>query len=209
MRISHPSPRGTAWQGAALATRTLLAPLAIVALLIALPGISWATSVQLTPLEDMASDSTMIVRGRVVGEEVRWEDGHLWTLRQIAVEREYREGVSLARVVTLRTPGGRLGDIATRVAGVEQARLGDEVVLFLRRDVAHAGTWRTTALAWSLFHVVDRPEGATLVRSLQGAEGWVAAQHHLQTPQRIAITATEIALVDFEAWMDALREERP
>lgn len=86
-------------------------------------------------------------------ETVAGRDGAISTLVTLEVEERYKGHVP--PVVTLKEPGGRLGDRQLWVAGSPRFARGERQLVFLsaRRD----GTVRTTALGLGQFRLVPHP----------------------------------------------------
>ncbi|HXE80898.1 MAG TPA: hypothetical protein VNK41_09120 [Vicinamibacterales bacterium] len=83
-------------------------------------------------LPELVAEATTIVQGRVVGAESRAVPGErsIETLVTIAAD-EYLKGAQGSHV-TIRVPGGQIGDRRYVMIGAPVLRAGDEVILFLR-----------------------------------------------------------------------------
>jgi len=90
-----------------------------------------ATVIVPAELSELVAEARTIVHGRVVAAEPRVVAGErgIETLLTIAAD-EYLKG-SLGPRVTIRVPGGQVGDRRHVVVGAPILRTGDDVVLFL------------------------------------------------------------------------------
>jgi hypothetical protein len=121
--------------------------LAVVALVLAPVRARATTFVGMTE-HTLARAADAIVVGTVTNlESVATRDGAISTLVTVEVEREYKGRVG--RVVTLRQPGGRVGDRGLWIAGSPRFTRGERQLLFL--SAHHDGTARTTALGLGQF----------------------------------------------------------
>ena len=88
---------------------------------------------RVTPRE-LADAAHLVVEGRVASVDVRWDDDHTCINRYVAftVDRTHK-GRALASV-TIKVPGGRVGDEEVRVEGTASFAVGEEAVVFLWKD---------------------------------------------------------------------------
>lgn len=139
------------------------------AFLLMLPWTSSATLVKSFSMTDLARSSDAIVRGHVVAIETVLDgpSGHVYTHTQIAVTHDLTTRRPSKRTFTLRQLGGVAGTVETRLVGNAQLVLGEEVVLFTRRD---AHFHYLVGLSQGKYSVVRSAKGpATLRRTLNGA----------------------------------------
>lgn len=131
--------------------------IAVGALLVAVAaprGASASTLVQLD-LASLVANADQVVRGEVDGIESHRRDGRLYTdVRLRVTERWKGEGDG---TVTVRLPGGRDGEMVTKVHGVPYFGHDERVVLFLSARSQDA-TFVPTGLGQGKF-VVRPPEG--------------------------------------------------
>lgn len=115
------------------------------------------TAVQLD-LEGLVANSNRIVVGDVAEVESFRRDGRILTDVTLEIEHNWKgEGPG---VVTIRQPGGRIGDIVTHVPGTPTFETGQRVVLFLEpKD--NPDVCVTTGLSQGAFQIVTGPDGAT------------------------------------------------
>ncbi|MBX5480901.1 MAG: hypothetical protein IRZ16_03475 [Myxococcaceae bacterium] len=109
--------------------RTLTLALALAAL--ALPLDARATVVKAATFEELSAIVPVIVRGRVVAQQSRWDDAHrrIQTFTELQVTETLKGRVG--PTILVRQPGGIVGDIGQHVSGAARFELGDDVVLFL------------------------------------------------------------------------------
>ena len=88
-----------------------------------------ATTLTRLRFEELAKQATAVARMRCLGAEARWENGEIWTDTRFEVV-EPAKGV-LPGVVTVRTLGGTIGNLHSRVEGVPEFRAGEEAYVFL------------------------------------------------------------------------------
>ena len=88
-----------------------------------------ATTLSRLRFEELAQQATSVARLRCLGTEARWENGEIWTDTRFEVV-EQNKGL-LSGLVTIRTLGGTIGGLHSRVEGVPQFRAGEEAYLFL------------------------------------------------------------------------------
>jgi hypothetical protein len=88
-----------------------------------------ATTLTRLRFEELAKQATAVARLRCLGAEARWENGEIWTDTRFEVV-EPAKGV-LPGVVTVRTLGGTIGNLHSRVEGVPEFRAGEEAFVFL------------------------------------------------------------------------------
>lgn len=79
--------------------------------------------------EELARQATAIARVRCLGARTFWENGEIWTDTSFEV-LEQAKG-SLPNVVKVRTLGGTLGNLHSRVEEVPSFRAGEEAYLFV------------------------------------------------------------------------------
>ncbi len=131
-------------------------------LLIALAAVpAMALTLHLASLEKLATDSDLIVSGRVISVEYAWEDETrraINTLLTVEVE-QYLKGRGNATVV-VRQLGGRIGNFGDEIPGVPQFEAGEEVILFL---VSHRGDYWIHSMALGAFRVFSDEAGEKLV----------------------------------------------
>jgi hypothetical protein len=104
--------------------------LAVFLLLLVAAGAS-ATTLVLMSLEQLSQAASDVVRGRVVSQEMRWNESNtqIVTLTTISVSQRIKGRAQAAVVV--EQPGGTVGNIRSRVAGTVHFQQDGDYVLFL------------------------------------------------------------------------------
>jgi len=134
----------------------------VVVLLVATSGAprAGATTLARLSLEQMARAADAVVRVRCVSIESRWDGGAIWTFTGFDVS-ETLKGAPPKRV-TVRLPGGRVGQFTTNIEAVPRFEPGEEGFLFLEK--MRAGDYSVTAWAEGTFRVKPAtPRGAATV----------------------------------------------
>jgi hypothetical protein len=88
-----------------------------------------ATTLARLRFEDLAQQATAVARLRCLGAQSRWEHGEIWTDTLFEVV-EQNKGL-LPGLITVRTLGGSVGSLHSRVEGVPAFRQGEEAYVFL------------------------------------------------------------------------------
>jgi hypothetical protein len=127
-------------------------PQIVAALLLA--AISIASSAPATTLERMSLDqlaraADTVVRARCASTSARWENSAIWTFSEFDLIERFK-GNPPERI-QVRTPGGRVGHISTRVEQAPGFRPGDDAVLFL--EASAGGSYAVTAWAEGTFRI--------------------------------------------------------
>ena len=97
-------------------------------------GPAEALRVRAMTTTDLVREAAVVVRGRVLTSESRWNEAHnrIVTDARVAV-LETLSGRAGPELVVVQ-PGGAVGDTRLHIAGVRYLRPSEEVVLFLRTD---------------------------------------------------------------------------
>jgi len=88
-----------------------------------------STTLSRLRFEELAQQATSVARLRCISAEASWENGEIWTDTRFEVV-EQNKGL-LPRLVTIRTLGGTIGGLHSRVEGVPEFRVGEEAYVFL------------------------------------------------------------------------------
>jgi hypothetical protein len=160
----HFSEKGDAMNDQARRRRQM-----IPALLLAIVSVAFAagaTTLERMSLGQLAQAADTVVRARCASSSARWENGAIWTFSEFDVTARFK-GSSPARI-QVRSPGGRVGHVSTRVEEAPEFRPGDEAVLFL--EAASDGSYGVSAWAEGTFRIrKDSVPGRELVT--QGSSG--------------------------------------
>jgi len=146
-------------------------PFAACALALALVPDARASAVLDRPIEEMTARSALVVRGKVVKTEARWDASHrrIQTYTQVRVS-ESLKGQAPATVL-VRQPGGHVGELEQLVAGAAEFAPGEDVVLFLERAPDEAGAHLVAGMSAGAVRLERANTGELrAVRRLSGLE---------------------------------------
>ena len=136
--------------------------LVLVATAACLPGLFLGAATYLPMSDtDLARGAPVIVRASVVALETRLErtDGESRPFTFVTLQRLEALKGAVPETLTLRLPGGRIGDVAWWIPGTPVFSPGEEVVLMLAVHPAHPDQFRLTELALSRFDLVADAAG--------------------------------------------------
>jgi len=88
-----------------------------------------ATTLARMRLEELAQQATAVARLRCISTKSLWENGEIWTDTQFEVVEQSKG--ALPATITVRTLGGTLGPIHSRVEEEPAFHPGEETYLFL------------------------------------------------------------------------------
>ena len=127
-----------------------------VLLLTTVVSTSSATVVQLLSEEDMVNQSQNILIGTCTSVKSEWnEDGSkIYTYATISVH-DVLKGGEAPRQVTIKQPGGEVGDIGMLVEGASVFEEGEEALLFLKEG--RQGFHRVLGLSQGKFSIKTDP----------------------------------------------------
>ncbi|MFB6350998.1 MAG: hypothetical protein ABEK29_04305 [Bradymonadaceae bacterium] len=140
-------------------------------LLIAGLGLCWVSSAAATTalkldLQSLVANSNAIVLGDVTDVRSFKKDGRIYTDTTVRVDEAWKGDAT--DTVTIRHPGGRIGDTVTRVFGLPGFEPDERVVVFLRRARAsssegepQASHFTVTGLRQGKFRVTLGPDKST------------------------------------------------
>lgn len=131
-----------------------------VALSLAMSSVAGASTFLARTPGEMIAGSTDVVRGTVLGSISFWGDSGrmIYTEHQVQVDETWVGDA--AGIVTVRTPGGKVGDYTIEAHGFPRLEEGENVVLFL--SPGDRGTMRIHGYQQGHFRVVTRRDGVTL-----------------------------------------------
>lgn len=120
-----------------------------------------ASTVQKLSFDRLIGDADFIVRGRV--EELKIQPAadrrSITTIVTVSIERQFK-GPKVSSV-TIEQPGGSMGDIAQGVPGLPEFSSGEDVVLFLKRQLR--GTFKIVGGKQGKFTAKAQPESNSWV----------------------------------------------
>lgn len=148
--------KGRRWLGPRGAARLGRVIRALVAALLVLSPAAWATTVLRADVPALTRRADSVVRGKVLSLASHWTGDHLRIVTDVRLQvLETLKGEE-AQTVTIRQPGGIVGDVGQKVSGLAAFKPGEEVVVFLERR----GPVRIVAgLAQGKFHLDRLKDG--------------------------------------------------
>jgi hypothetical protein len=114
-----------------------------------LAGSALATTLEQLSLDEMARQSTAIVRARVMGSHAATRSGNIYTYFQIQVLENWKGQGSTEVAV----PGGEVDGIRQSVTGAPELKTGQEYVLFLW--TSRSGLTQVIGFSQGLFKVSE------------------------------------------------------
>lgn len=129
----------------------------ILALLLALPAL--ATTLEQLSLDQMLTQSTAVVRAKVVGSFGVNRNGTIYTYYHLQVLENLK--AAMPPTVDVAVPGGRLGRMQQSVAGAPELRTGAEYVLFLW--TSRSGLTQIIGLSQGAFDVRQNASGQPIL----------------------------------------------
>ncbi len=134
-------------------------PQIVASLLLAVISIAYsvpATTLERMSLDQLARAADTVVRARCASTSARWENGTIWTFSEFDLVERFK-GNPPERI-RVRSPGGRVGHISTRVEQAPEFRPGDDAVLFL--ETSAGGSYGVTAWAEGTFRIRKATEAS-------------------------------------------------
>jgi hypothetical protein len=130
-------------------------------------GLGGAATLEQLSLDQMAKQSTEIVRGRVLSSTVDQRGGVLYTRSRLQVAERWKGNSS--SVVEVSVPGGKLGNLNQTFSGAPKLEIGTEYVLFLW--TGKSGVTQVIGLSQGLFSLtLDTKGQARVERAAAAAE---------------------------------------
>jgi hypothetical protein len=117
-----------------------------------------ATTLVHLSLEQLSQASSEIVRGRVIGQEARWNSSHTRILTFTTIEIERTLKGTPRHLMVIEQPGGSMGNIRVRVAGTVSFRAGSSYFLFLEPTDANASGHRLVGMAQGAYRIYRHPQ---------------------------------------------------
>jgi|GEM_PF-2126741 len=167
-----------------------------------------ATTVVDVPLDALIQKADLVVRGRVerigtrvvLGEAGLEPNTHVWLRVQ-----EQLAGPNIQGLVHIWEPGGSYEGTETSVSGSPNYEVGEDVVVFLRKDEANPGTYRTLEMTQGKFSLIKHSKTgeAMAVRDLSDVSlaRWRRNKLELAAPP----TQKPISISNMKARVRALR----
>jgi len=160
-----------------------------------------ATLVPRLTLDEMAAASDCVMEGKVGQSWSAWDPTHrfIWTHYELEV-RNWLKGSTASRTVVVSEPGGTIGGLTMRVAGVVPYQAGEDVVVFLYRTPV--GFLRVAGYGQGKFIISPAAEGSErrVHASVAGVELVSAGDPAARRGSNIGLEQLEgLVLPEFEA----------
>ena len=145
-----------------------------------------ATTLQRLSLNDLARESTAVVRGQVAEVRVDQAGALVYTVARIDVAKVWKGGVGAS--IEVSSPGGIWHGVEQRFPGAPRLEPGKEYLLFLWQGPS--GRVQLTGFSQGVFEVIEDPAAVARVRReavseellLPDADGPQAASEELDLP---------------------------
>jgi hypothetical protein len=116
-----------------------------------------ATMLVRLSLEQLSQAATVVVRGRVLTEESRWNPAHTQIVTLTTVQVSQSVKGAPPTFVTIAQPGGTVGNVHLRVAGTVYFRPQDEFYFFLEPDPAEPPRFLLVGMLQGAYRIVRDP----------------------------------------------------
>jgi hypothetical protein len=148
-------------------------------------------------VEDMTKQADAVVRGKVLRQQAAWDDKHqrIYTTTDLEVLEPIHNPAQVPHTIQVRSLGGEVDGIGMAVAGTTQFAVGEEVVLFLRKDPQVGSAFQVIGMNQGKFHIereskgrviaVPTLEGIALARP--GVDGVIRPEEQSSAPPRIPL----------------------
>ena len=146
-----------------------------------------ATILQQLTLDEMARESTSIVRARVTGSSEAVRGGDVFTLYKFETLEILKSGRAAQEVAV---PGGVAGGMRQVVAGAPTLRAGREYVLFLW--TGRSGLTQLMGMSQGLFSVEYTTAGDGLASRAAAGEQMLDAAGHAVRGEALSMPLTEL-----------------
>lgn len=139
-------------------------------------GPAGATTMIGLNLDALTTRSVSVVRATTIATRSEWDDERrIVTFVRLRALESLKGTIAAGQEFEVRTLGGRVGELTMSIVGGATYAAGEEVVLFLRRDVR--GGLETVDLAQGKFEVGRDAEGRQrLTRNGLAAVDWYQAR---------------------------------
>lgn len=176
----------------------------VCALLWLAPSTASATVMEYASPAELVELSDVVVRADVVGQHsfVDDEQGRIVTHTTLAVRETYHG--EAGSEVTVEQWGGTVGERTSSVPGDAEFEVGEEVIVFLRRDASRPDALFLTALAQSKYTVDRTDETAMVARDLSDLVVLSADARH----ERLEIAGEMHGLEAFESRLREMIDEK-
>jgi len=112
-----------------------------------------ATTLVSMNLDQLAAAASVVARVRCLGNEMRWEDGEIYTFTTFEVVESLKG--SAPQQIIVRLIGGRVGSVTSKVDGVPRFQPGEETFLFV--EPKPTGDWGVSGWVQGTFRIRRDP----------------------------------------------------
>lgn len=146
--------------------KSIVLRLSLVALTLMVAASAWASLVMELRVDELTKRADEVVRARVLDRISRWtEDGHqIHTFTTIEVISNMKGAAGGA--IVIRQLGGEVDGVGSFVGGDAHFEVGEEVVVFLRRNPDGEPVFHLIGLAQGKFRVERTGDRVSAVRDL-------------------------------------------
>jgi hypothetical protein len=130
--LTGPPEAAEQQEGGSMKSRGPMKTLAVVILLLGAVGSLSALMVRLSP-EQLKAASDVIVTGTVTSTASQWDETHSAIYTAVTVATERFDKGHAASLITVRVPGGEVGDIGLRVSDMPSFSPSDRATWYLTR----------------------------------------------------------------------------
>ena len=93
--------------------------------------IAFGTTMVKMSLAQMTQSASLVVEGKVVGKQSRWDEAHRYIITEVSVAVSQTLKGKVVSPVTVRVLGGEVAGVGLFVAGSPSFEVGQEVLLLL------------------------------------------------------------------------------
>jgi hypothetical protein len=172
-----------------------------------LPSVAGATIMVPLSVEQMTREADVVVHGRVVTQQAVWDDKHdrIYTHTTLEViEPIHSAGASPPGKVLVRSLGGELDGVGLAVSGTPKFAIGEEAVLFLRRDPKIEGAYQVIGMNQGKFRI-EREPGTNKVTAVANPEGIAFAKPGVDGVLRVDPATPRIERIPLEDFRRRIR----
>ncbi|MCA9581904.1 MAG: hypothetical protein KC416_08915 [Myxococcales bacterium] len=128
-----------------------------------------ASLIDALSVEDLTARSTLIIQGATVASDSHYDErGRIVTDVTLRIGETWKGTVTRGDLITLRTLGGSVGDLAMTVPGEPVLVVGQELVLFARPS-ATENLWRPVGMSQGTVPLRRLADGS--VEGILGGQG--------------------------------------
>ncbi|MBL8028778.1 MAG: hypothetical protein JNL74_20300 [Fibrobacteres bacterium] len=169
------------------------------AALILLPTFVFATSMFLVPLRDLAISSDKIVEAKVTSIVTKWNSDSTQIVTYIRMNiTDDLIGADEDNEIIVMQPGGKVGNVTMAMEGTTIYKLGDNNIVFLRRDPMNASAWQTLGLYQGKYRIFT--DASRVQRVAQDVSGKVILYKTMSGDTTAATneTGNNLSVIEFK-----------